>query len=237
MDGFSYYNIFETKGLEYLIIIAFLALLIPFSVFLNRTVKRRRELHRTAGIITSGTVKIPRGVLFSRNHTWVHMAKSGIASLGLDDLLLHITGEVKLNFLKPAGEVIEKGDVVAELIHDGKVLRVTSPVSGRVVASNPLLPAEPWKLNEDPYGAGWLYRIEPTQWKAETYNYYLADTAASWSKNELIRFRDFLATRMPKYTPEISLVALQDGGELSDNLLPGFPEGMWREFETEFLTL
>ena len=39
MDGFSYHDIFATKGLEYLVIIAFLALLIPFWIVLNKQVK------------------------------------------------------------------------------------------------------------------------------------------------------------------------------------------------------
>ncbi len=40
MDGFTYINIFETKGIEYLAIIAFLVMLIPFWLLLNRKSKR-----------------------------------------------------------------------------------------------------------------------------------------------------------------------------------------------------
>jgi glycine cleavage system H protein len=235
MDGFSYLNIFETKGLEYLIIIAFLILLVPFSIMLNRKVKRRRQLNQAIGILTNGVLKIPRGVFISRNHTWVHLAKSGTAQIGLDDLLMHITGEVKVNYLKTAGEAVDKEEIITELMHDGKMLKVCSPISGKIAAVNTQLREEPWKLNEDPYGAGWMYRIEPANWKAETSSYLLADAAAGWSKNELLRFRDFLATRMPKYNPDVSMVALQDGGELLDHLLADMPEGMWREFEQEFM--
>ena len=39
MDGFSYSDIFATKGIEYLIIISFLALLVPFWIILNKQVK------------------------------------------------------------------------------------------------------------------------------------------------------------------------------------------------------
>jgi len=235
MEGFTYHNIFETKGLEYLIIIAFLALLIPFSVILNRRVKMRRQLQHSLGVLTSGILRIPKGVFLSRNHTWAHLAKSGIASIGLDDLLLHITGEGKLVYLKNSDEQIEKGEVIAALTIDGKQLRITSPITGKVVASNALLLDEPWKINEEPYGIGWLYKIEPTNWKSDTGSDHLAEAATSWSKSELQRFKDFLATRLPKYSSDASLVALQDGGELRDHLLPELPGGMWQEFETEFL--
>ena len=43
MDGFSYYNIFDTKGIEYLVVIAFLLLLIPFWLALNKQVKIKTE--------------------------------------------------------------------------------------------------------------------------------------------------------------------------------------------------
>lgn len=235
MEGFTYHNIFETKGLEYLIIIAFLALLIPFSVILNRRVKMRRQLQHSLGVLTSGILRIPKGVFLSKNHTWAHLAKSGIASIGLDDLLLHITGEGKLVYLKNSDEQIEKGEVIAALTIDGKQLRITSPITGKVVASNALLLDEPWKINEEPYGIGWLYKIEPTNWKSDTGSDHLADAAASWSKSELQRFKDFLATRLPKYSSDASLVAMQDGGELRNHLLPELPGEMWQEFETEFL--
>ena len=44
MEGFSYNNIFETKGIEYLAIIAFFVLLIPFWILLNRQAKNKRQL-------------------------------------------------------------------------------------------------------------------------------------------------------------------------------------------------
>ena len=235
MDGFSYYNIFETKGMEYLIIILFLALLIPFSVIINRKVKIKRQLQKAMGILTSKILRIPQGVFYSGNHTWAYLAKSGVANIGLDDLLLHITGEVRLTFLKKPGEPIMKGDLMTEIDHDGKMLKIFSPLSGEVVSANPALTDNPVILNEDPYGSGWIYKIKPTDWIAETSSYYLADAANDWSQMELLRFKDFLASTLPKYTDEASMVAFQDGGELRDHLLPELPDGVWHDFQKEFL--
>ncbi len=46
MDAFSYNNIFETKGIEYLVVIAFLALLIPFWITLNKKAKITGQLRK-----------------------------------------------------------------------------------------------------------------------------------------------------------------------------------------------
>jgi len=235
MDGFSYYNIFETKGMEYLIIITFLALLIPFSIILNRKVKIRRQLRKAMGILNTGMLKIPQGVFHSRNHTWAHLLKSGVANVGLDDLLLHITGEVNINCLKKPGESIAKGEVMTEIDHEGRHLKIFSPISGTITGANTGLADNPGILNEDPYGSGWIYKIRPSDWKADTSSYYFAEAATDWSKRELEKFRDFLAATMPKYSPESSMIALQDGGELRDHLLPELPEGVWQDFQKVFL--
>ncbi|MBN1198538.1 MAG: glycine cleavage system protein H [Bacteroidales bacterium] len=236
MDGFSYYNIFDTKGMEYLIIIAFLILLVPFSVILNRKVKLKQTFHRALGKLTAGILQIPQGIFYSNNHTWAHLAKSGIASVGLDDFLMHITGDVSINFLKAPGDRIAKGEAMAELQHDGKHLTVFSPLSGEVTRTNQALTETPGQLLDNPYDEGWIYRIQPVNWKEETGSYFLAQSATDWTRHELERFKDFLAVSWPKYTPEASLVALQDGGELRDCLLPELPDGVWADFQSEFLS-
>ena len=47
MDGFSYNNIFETKGIEYLVVIAFFALLIPFWITLNKQAKITGQIQKS----------------------------------------------------------------------------------------------------------------------------------------------------------------------------------------------
>jgi glycine cleavage system H protein len=235
MDGFSYHNIFETKGMEYLIIILFLALLIPFSIILNRKVKIKKQLQHVMGILTSSLLKVPQGVFYSRNHTWAHLAKSGIASVGLDDLLLHITGATRLNYLKNAGESIQKGDPMAVLDHEGKQLVIHAPISGTIVGNNASLLENPDLLHEDPYETGWIYKIKPARWREETGSLYLAETATEWSQKELERFKDFLSVNLAKYSPEASMITLQDGGELRDHLLTEMPAELWKDFQREFL--
>ena len=47
MDGFTYNNIFDTKGIEYLVIIAFFAILILFWIALNKQIKIRKRIQKT----------------------------------------------------------------------------------------------------------------------------------------------------------------------------------------------
>ena len=234
MDGFTYHDIFETKGLEYLAIIAFFLLLIPFWIILNRKVVSKK-IKQIIGVLSANILKIPQGVFFCKNHTWAHLQRSGSATVGLDDLLLHITGDIKFNNLKNPGEMIRKGDLLAEICQDGKVLSVFSPISGEILTTNSMLTGNPEISAEDPYGKGWLYKIKPSNWIEETSSYYLAEDATQWSKNELERFKDFMATSGMKYGTNPSIAVLQDGGELCDHILSEMPKEIWQDFQQEFL--
>ncbi|MBK7626984.1 MAG: hypothetical protein IPJ16_07240 [Bacteroidales bacterium] len=235
MDGFSYNNIFETKGIEYLIIIAFLILIIPFWMVINKQSGVKVNIKKAIGALTAGILRIPKGLFYSSNHTWAHLQKSGNALVGLDDFLMHITGEVRFRNLRDRGDYIQKGEIMAEVIQNGKTLKIASPLSGEIVDLNSLLDENPGILNEDPYGNGWVYSIKPDDWKKETSTYFLADEAVDWSKKELLRFKDFMAHSVKKYSPETSMVILQDGGELCDRPLSELPEPVWQDFQKSFL--
>jgi glycine cleavage system H protein len=235
MDGFNYNNIFETKGIEYLVVIAFLVLLIPFWLLLNKKVTLSGQFKRVMGILTAKTLKIPQGVLISHNHTWTHLDKTGIAQVGLDDLLMHITGEVRFSNLRNPGETISKGDLLAEMDHQDKRLRIFSPVSGEIIDTHAVLAESPELLTEDPYGKGWMYKVKPTQWRAETKTYYLAEDATRWLGNELERFKDFLSRSAVLDSPESARLVLQDGGELRDHTLSDLPVEVWHSFQQDFL--
>ena len=236
MNGFTYTNIFEMKGFEYLAIVVFFVILIPFWLLLNKKVKVTRQIQGALGTLTESTLNVPQGVFFSRYHTWTHLEKSGLAKVGLDDLLMHITGEVAFNNLKKSGERVWKGDLLAEIDQKGKTLKIFAPISGEIVEANSMLSQSPELLNDDPYIKGWMYKIKPSAWVADTNSYYLAEEATTWSRQELERFKDFLATSMGKLSPEPSTI-LQDGGELRDQPLSEMPDEVWKEFQDDFLSV
>ncbi len=235
MDGFTYTNIFETKGIEYIIIIAFLLLIIPFWLILNRPRKIYDFAVKTLGILTEKVLKIPQGLFYSKNHTWTHLEPEGVAKVGVNDLLLHITGPVELIGLKEPGQKIAKGNILVAVTHDGKQLQITSPISGEIKSVNDSLIANPQVINNDPYGKGWIYKIKPDNWVVETNSYLLSTNATSWMSSELKRFKDFVAVTINKNNPETSSVVLQEGGELMDNPLSNMPNEVWKDFQSEFL--
>ncbi len=236
MEGFTYTNIFDTKGIEYLVIIAFFAILIPFWLILNRKTRVTQLVSKTPGLITISSIRIPQGIFFSKYHTWAHLEANGDAKVGIDDLLMHITGNFRIDYIKKPGEIIKKGDLLSRIIHNGKNLNVLSPVSGEIKATNTMIADNPEQIQDDALRQLWIYNIKPTNWKAETKNYFLADEATIWMLKELTRIKDFLTAAVSKYIPESAGIVLQDGGELIDQPLAEFPQEVWNDFQKEFLS-
>ncbi len=143
-----------------------------------------------------------------------------------------------LTNLREPGDIIAKGDLLTVIDQGGKQLKVYSPITGKITNTNEVITDDPELINEDPYDQGWLYKIKPKNWKKDTSSFMLADEAVEWSEKELARFKDFLMYgAMRKYSPETSMVMLQDGGEIRDNVLSDLPVEVWDEFQQEFLDL
>lgn len=237
MDGFSYVNIFDTKGIEYLIIIGFLIIIIPFWLLLNKPVYLKKQMSNALSILSESILRIPQGLFFNKNHTWTHLDHSGYAKVGVDDWLMHITGNVQVDPLKTIGEKVNKGEVIIKLNKDGKQLRIASPISGEIKSLNLQALEKPEVITEDPYYQGWLYQIKPQNWITETSSYYLAEEATAWSKRELFKFKDFYLDNLSHSESNIPLAVMQEGGELVDHPLAHSSEEIWQIFQEKFLAV
>jgi len=236
MESFNRVDIFDTKGIEYLFVIGYLLCLIIFWNLATRHEIIIKQIKKVISTLSAGILRIPQGLFYNRYHTWTHLDDSGVASVGLDDFLQHITGEVTFTQLKDPDQMINKGDLLTQIDQDGKHLKIFSPISGKILASNATLNENPGIFNEDPYKKGWIYKIKPSHWRKETNSYFLAEEATNWSVKELDRFKDFLTGGpLRNYSSEPSMILLQDGGEIRDNILSELPNEVWTGFQEEFL--
>jgi CheY-like chemotaxis protein/glycine cleavage system H lipoate-binding protein len=94
--------------------------------------------------------------------SWVSVEGSGTVLVGVSDLFLKTIDGVQSVSLASADEEIVQGSPCATITSpDGVEHGVLSPVSGRIVATNPVLAATPTVVERDPYFQGWLYRVLP----------------------------------------------------------------------------
>ena len=235
MEGFTYTNLFETKGIEYIIVILFLLLLIPFWLLVTGKSNAVQHLQEGVRVLAAHLLRVPKGLFFSRNHTWLYLEKSGQAKIGLDDFLQNVLGEITVQPLKSAGDVVQKGEVLALIEQEGKQLHVHSPLSGEIVGVNASVLERRGALSGETFEEGWLYALVPANWQKETSGFLLGADAVRWFSDEINRLKDFLNIKLARQAGLEPLVVFQEGGELEVDPLAELDAGIWDEFQNEFL--
>jgi hypothetical protein len=122
-------------------------------------------------------------------------------------------------------------------MQNGKMLNINSPVSGKIIAQNEILSANPSIINQSPYSNGWIYMIEPTNWMREIQFFTMTEKYKEWIKNEFTRLKDFLSITINAKMPELAPVVLQDGGIVRDSVLADLGPEVWEEFQTNFIDI
>lgn len=96
------------------------------------------------------------------HQVWARVEADGSATVGITALGIHLAGgEVYMCRPKAVGSVVAQGQGVAVVELAKSIVSVKSPVTGTVAATNPRLAAEPELVHRDPYGAGWIARVQP----------------------------------------------------------------------------
>jgi glycine cleavage system H protein len=97
-------------------------------------------------------------VKVSKQHVWVGVEDRHV-HLGLTNYIQGALGSVLSVELPDVGDTIEEGEIFAEIESASTVHELVSPVTGRVMAVNPVLEDHPTIINEDPYSEGWLVEV------------------------------------------------------------------------------
>jgi glycine cleavage system H protein len=107
----------------------------------------------------------PDDLLYTAEHEWVRQPgeHEGSVRVGITDYAQDQLGDIVYVQLPEAGATVSAGDAVGELESTKSVSDVFAPVAGEVVAVNDALDATPELVNSDPYGAGWLFEIVPSE--------------------------------------------------------------------------
>ncbi|HWI03149.1 MAG TPA: glycine cleavage system protein GcvH [Acidimicrobiales bacterium] len=106
-------------------------------------------------------MKVPEDRRYTKDHEWA-MLDGGRVRIGITDYAQDALGDVVFVQLPAVGTVVEAGGACSEVESTKSVSDVYSPVAGTVVEINTELAEAPQRLNEDPYGAGWICAIDPS---------------------------------------------------------------------------
>ena len=227
------------------------AILVLFTIILCLTIDyfaERAKLRRAAPASDASTPRplsvrapvdltnVPAGIFLGPGHAWMELEPAGQVRVGVDRLPLVLLGRVDGIDAVPAGTELRHGERLALLRQGDKALEVKSPVDGRVAAVNADLTPE--RLAANPFGAGWLVRMEPRELGAALRRLHVADEARTFLRNELGNLRDFLAglalAGHPAGHGNVAMATLPDGGLPVEGLAGRLSPEEWQELTERF---
>lgn len=104
----------------------------------------------------------PSDLLYAKTHEWVRI-EGDTATVGISQHAQEELGDVALVLLPEAGRMVQRGEKFGEIESIKAVSDLYAPISGEVTAVNDLLNTAPEKVNDAPYGDGWMLKIKMTQ--------------------------------------------------------------------------
>jgi glycine cleavage system H protein len=106
-------------------------------------------------------MQLPDDLRYSSDHEWVRL-ENGQLRLGITDYAQDALGDVVFVEIPEVGMQVDAAAKVSEVESTKSVSDIYAPVAGTVIAVNDSLSDSPERLNDDPYGDGWICIIEPS---------------------------------------------------------------------------
>jgi len=127
--------------------------------------------------------EVPESLRYTSDHEWVRLEDDGSLLVGITDHAQEALGELVFVEVPETGQEFAKGDACVVIESVKAASDVYAPVSGACTDANGALADEPELVNQNPYDAGWLIRLSPTDpaefeelMDAEAYEQFLIDS-------------------------------------------------------------
>jgi glycine cleavage system H protein len=104
---------------------------------------------------------VPGDLHYARSHEWLRELPDGSVEIGISDHAQHALGDLVFVEAPAVGRTLKPGEACAVVESVKAASDVYSPVGGVVLAVNEALVKAPELINQDPYGAGWIWRLRP----------------------------------------------------------------------------
>ncbi len=107
-------------------------------------------------------MNLPSDCRYTKDHEWVRLDADGLAAVGVTDYAQGELGDIVFVEIQPVGTVVAAEAPFGTVEAVKTVSELFAPIEGTVEAINDALDGAPETVNQDPYGAGWMVKLRPT---------------------------------------------------------------------------
>jgi glycine cleavage system H protein len=104
--------------------------------------------------------ELPGDLLYTNDHEWLRREGDGSVTVGITEHAANALGDLVYVELPEVGQDVETGGEMAVVESVKAASDVYAPVSGSIAAVNEALSDDPEKINADPYGEGWIVKMD-----------------------------------------------------------------------------
>lgn len=112
-----------------------------------------------AQLITRYIMNIPDSLKYTKDHEWIKV-EGNVATIGITDFAQSELGDIVYIDITTVGQEVGQHDVFGTVEAVKTVSDLFMPIAGKVIEFNKSLDTAPEKVNSDPYGDGWMVKIE-----------------------------------------------------------------------------
>jgi glycine cleavage system H protein len=105
--------------------------------------------------------EIPTELKYAKTHEWARLEDDGTVTVGITDHAQTALGDVVYVELPELEVVLDAGEEAGVVESVKAASDIYAPVGGTIIAVNKVLEDAPETVNQDPYGAGWFYKLQP----------------------------------------------------------------------------
>ena len=105
--------------------------------------------------------QVPAELKYNDSHEWVRLEADGTVIVGITAHAQEALGDVVFVETPEVGRELSAGSSAGVVESVKAASDIYSPIDGTVLATNPALEGEPELVNSDPYGEGWMFRLQP----------------------------------------------------------------------------
>jgi glycine cleavage system H protein len=104
-------------------------------------------------------MNIPEGLKYTKDHEWIKI-EGTTATIGITEFAQSELGDIVYVDIATVGQDVAEHDIFGTVEAVKTVSDLYMPVAGKVLELNPILDGSPEKVNEDPYGDGWMIKVQ-----------------------------------------------------------------------------
>lgn len=107
-----------------------------------------------------GMATFPEDLRYTETDLWLR-AREQLVTVGITQIAADRLGPIGFVELPYPGDILKEGQILCQVRGEGDPMILRMPFTGKMMTINPLLVDQPSLINDDPYGSGWIVRMEP----------------------------------------------------------------------------